>query len=154
FGVTTDRWRASKATARATGLTEKTTTQSLVLNVRTAYFMARTARELADVARETFVDQEKHLIQIEGGVRVGQRPLIDLYTGRSSLATAESQLIQAENNYATAKAQLALTAGMDGPQRFDVPAEEIPAVDGEDQTTDELLPEAEKARPDLQALLE
>lgn len=154
FGVTTDRWRASKANARAVGLTEKTASQTLTLNVRTAYFMARTTRELADVARETFADQEKHLVQIEGGVRVGQRPLIDLYTGRSSLATAESQLITAENNYATAKAQLALAAGMDGPQRFDIPAEEVPAIDGEDETTEELLPEAEKARPDLQALLQ
>ena len=152
FGVTTDRWGAAKATAKSQAESERTTRATSLLNVRAAYYTARANRALSDVARENLSNQDQHLRQIEGFVKVGQRPEIDLAQARSDRATAQAQLISSENNYATAKAQLNLAMGVDGPADFEVATEELTPVDGEDQPATELVDEARRARPELAVL--
>jgi outer membrane protein len=154
FGLTTDRWRSAQAAARSTAQSERASALQVVLGVRTAYFAARADRDLVQVARETLANQERHLGQIEGQVKVGARPEIDLAQARSDRATAEAQLISAENVYATAKAQLNLAMGMEGPADYEVDSAALPAVDGEDLPTAQLVDEAIRARPDLAALKE
>ncbi len=63
-----------------------------------------------------------------------------------------SQLITAQNGYETAKAQLNQAMGVEGPTDYDVADETLPPVAGEDGSTDVLLDEAIKARPELAAL--
>ena len=68
----------------------------MVLGVRTAYFTARRrCASCVEVARETLDNQERHLKQIDGHVRVGARPEIDRAQARADRATAEAAYIAA-----------------------------------------------------------
>jgi outer membrane protein len=154
FGTAWHRFRASEALARSQGATEKSTVLSIESQVRTTYFSARAQKALVQVAQETLSNQERHLQQIEGFVRVGSRPEIDLAQARTDRANAQVQLITAENGYETAKAQLNLAMGVDASPDYDVADETLPAVDGEDATTESLLGEALKTRPEVAALAE
>jgi len=62
------------------------------------------------------------------------------------------QLITAQNAYDVAKAQLNQAMGVEGPIDYQIESPAANPVDGEDKNTDDLLPSAIKARPDLQAL--
>jgi outer membrane protein len=65
FGQTTDRWRASRASARAQGLTAESQRQQALLVIRTSYFAAQAARALVGVARETKGNTGRHLEQMQ-----------------------------------------------------------------------------------------
>ncbi|MFL5274071.1 MAG: TolC family protein, partial [Anaeromyxobacteraceae bacterium] len=113
FGQTTGRWDAAKASATAQRDNERTTALQATLAVRTAYFTARADQDLVGVARDNLANQELHLRQTEAFVRIGTRPEIDLALARTARANAQVQLINAENAYATAKAQLNQAMGVE-----------------------------------------
>ncbi|HVN75429.1 MAG TPA: TolC family protein [Thermoanaerobaculaceae bacterium] len=152
FGQTSSRWRASQASAAAQKDSEHTTLAQVLFAVRTAYFQARAAKGLVRVASDTLANQQKHMQQTEGFVEVGTQPEISLAQAKTDVANAKVQLINAENGYETAKAQLNLAMGVEHPEPYDVADETLPPVAGEDGTTDVLLDEAVKARPELAAL--
>ncbi|HZS36906.1 MAG TPA: TolC family protein [Polyangia bacterium] len=152
FGVTTDRWKSNKVTTQAQYAAEHNTELLVETTVRTAYFNARAQKALVEVAHETLANQERHLQQIEGFVKVGTRPEIDLAQARTDRANAAVQVITAENGYETAKAQLNQAMGIEGTTEYDVADETMNAVEGEDLSTDQQLAEAIKARPDLISL--
>ncbi|HEY2747598.1 MAG TPA: TolC family protein [Polyangia bacterium] len=144
------RLGASRALVDAAAATAQSTRLQLALTVEQQYFAACATRALADVAKESVDNQDQHLQQIEGFVRAGTRPEIDLAQARSDRANAEVQLIAARNNYALAKAQLAQSMGGDAGE-FDVADATLDAVAGEDAPVDALLDEALRARPELAA---
>jgi outer membrane protein len=152
FGQTPGRWRAARASADAQRDTEVSTGLQVLLGVRTAFFTARATKDLVAVARETLANQEAHLRQIQGFVEVGVRPEIDLAQARTDRANAQVQLINAENGYATAKAQLNQAMGIEAPTDYDVSDDAFPAVEGEDLVLEILLDEALGNRPDVAAL--
>jgi outer membrane protein len=154
FGQTTRRWDAAKATASAQEQSARATELQVALGVRSTFFAAREAKALVTVANETLANQQRHLAQIEGFVQVGTRPQIDLAQARTDLANARVQLIDAQNGYDVARAQLAQAIGLDAAADFDVSDESIAAVAGEDGPGDALLGEAVRARPDIAALEE
>jgi outer membrane protein len=152
FGQTPNRFRAARAGADAQRESEQATGLQVLLGVRAAYFTARAAKDLVAVARETLSNQEAHLRQIQGFVEVGTRPEIDLAQARTDRANAQVQVINSENGYEVAKAQLNLAMGIEGSTSYDVGDETLPPVEGEDRTTDELLAEALRERPDVASL--
>ncbi len=152
FGQTSGRWSAARAGAEAQRWSERAALLQAIQGARSAFFAARAARDLVKVARETLSNQEAHLRQIQGFVDVGRNPAIDLAQVRTDRANAEVQLINAENGYDTARAQLNLAMGLERSTDYDVADDTLPPVDGEDATTDQLLPEALRARPDVAAL--
>ncbi|HET9595281.1 MAG TPA: TolC family protein, partial [Anaeromyxobacteraceae bacterium] len=152
FGQTSGRWRAAQAAAGSQRESERSTAAQIALGVQTAYYNARANKDLVRVARENFANQDAHLRQIEAFVKIGTRPEIDLAQARTDRANAEVQLINAQNGYETSKAQLNQASGIEADTAYDVADETAPAVQGEDGTIDELLPEALRARPDLAAL--
>src|SRR5205814_2267177 len=81
FGQTSDKWRSTEASARASAQQERATGQGVLLQVRTAFFNAVAYKELLAVARETMQNQRKHLEQIQGLVRAWGVRAVDL--GRS-----------------------------------------------------------------------
>ena len=151
FGQTSSRWRASQASADSQRASERTTMQQVLFSVRTAYFQARAAKGLVTVERDTLANQEKHLEQTEGFVEVGTQPEIALAQTKTDVANARVGLINAENAYDTAKAQLNQAMGIEGPTDYDVSDETLPPVPGEDDSTDALLAEAMQSRPELTA---
>ena len=149
FNLTWDRWRAAQATAESQRLTEEAIRLQTILSVQVAYFTVRARKDLVAVAEETLDNQRRHLQQIEGFVRVGTRPEIDLAQARTDEANARVLLITAQNNYATSKAQLNETIGVERSTDYEVGNETLPAYPGEDKPLEPLLDDALKARPEF-----
>ncbi len=151
FGQARARWHVAEANAEAQAVSEQTTGALIVLDVRTAYYDAWATKALIQVASDTLANQQKHLEQVQGFVDVGTRAPIDLAQAKTDVANARVQLIQAENAYATAKAQLDVAMGVVSDDSYDVSDAPPPAVNGEDADLDALVDEAVKTRPELAA---
>jgi outer membrane protein len=152
FGQTTGRWNAAKITARSQSDSEARTAQQVSYNVRAAYYNAAATYALVKVAQDGLTNQEAHLVQAQGFVRAGTQPEIALAQALTNRATARVQLITAQNAHDVAKAQLNQAMGVEGPIDYQIESPAADPVEGEDKNTDDLLPSAIKARPDLQAL--
>jgi outer membrane protein len=136
---------AQRASARASRL-------QVDLQVRSAYFLARTQQALVDVAKETLANQLKHQAQVEGFARVGIRPEIDLAQARTAVASAQLQLVSATNGYLIAKAQLRQAVG-GLPGDFEVGSDELQPIEGEQSSLDALTDRAVQNRPEMASLL-
>ncbi len=152
FNQTLDRYRAASAQAQATEESEHAITLQILLNARGAFFDARAQRALFIVARDTLLNQRRHLEQTQGFVEAGTRPQIDLAQARSDTANAEVNQINASNTFESAKAALNQAMGVEGPTDYDISDDSLPALPGEDQALEVLLLEAQKARPELASL--
>jgi outer membrane protein len=150
--VTIDRLRAARVLAESQEATARATEVTVLRDVRVAFFAARAQKALVEVAREALTNQERHLRQIEGFVRIGTRPDIDLAQARTDRANAVVQRIQAENVYEQAKAQLNLAMGREGPLDYDVTDETLPPIEREDAGAEAFLDEVLRGRPDVEAL--
>ncbi len=150
--VTIDRYRSTKVTAESVEATERATRLGVDQQVRAAFFAARAEKDLVAVAKATLDNQNLHLDQTEGFVRVGTHPEIDLLTSKTSRANAKVAYITAQNNYETGKATLNQAMGVEQGTDYDVSDDTLPPVEGETLSTDELMPEAVAARPDLVSL--
>ena len=149
FGQTYGKYHAASSTAEAQRLGEQVTRLQVVYSVRHAYFTARAAKELVGVARETVDNQQKHLTQVQGFVEVGTQPEVALAQQKAAVANAQVQLITAQNNYETSKAQLNQAAGIAGGTDYEVDNEAVPPVEDEDQPLEALVAKAVAARPEL-----
>jgi outer membrane protein len=152
FGQASHRYEAAAKAVSAENFAERTTQLQVTLGVRRAYFTARAMKELVGVADETLRDQNKHLAQVQGFVQVGTQPPIALAQQRASVASAQVQLISAQNNYETAKAQLNQAAGMGQDTGYDVADETFPPIGDEDQPLEVLAAGALAARPEMATL--
>jgi outer membrane protein len=152
FGTTLGRYQSASATASAQQATERATVAQVLLNVRTAFFAARARKDLVRVAEETLANQEAHLKQTQGFVEAGTHPEIDLAQARTDRANAEVSRIGAVASYQTSKAQLNQAMGMEATTEFDVADDQLPAVEGEDSTIEQLVEEALRARPEVASL--
>jgi outer membrane protein len=153
FGQTYQRYRAAQSSVDAQRLQEHTTRLAVLSAVRRAYFNARAMKELVGVGRETLDNQNRHLSQVQAYVQVGTQPPIALAQQRASVANAQVQLVTAQNNYETAKAQLNQAAGVAGDTDFDVADDDFAHVEDEDQPLETLVGKALAARPELATLV-
>ena len=149
FGRTLGQYDAAKATAQSQREAERTTAAQVVLAVEAAFFAARAQKALLAVATEALANQDRHLRQTQGFVTAGTHPEIDLAQARTNRANAVVQVVNSENAFESAKAQLNQAMGVEGPTSYDVADEALPAVAGEDEATEAMLPEALQARPEF-----
>lgn len=154
FGQASNRAAAAAANTANQRQSAENVRQQVALNVRNAFFGAQAAKVLVGVARETLANQQRHADRIQRMVQVGSRAPIDLALTRKDLANAQVQLIRAENDYASARAQLNQLMGREGSLEFDVASGAFPAVSGEQQPVDALVREALEHRPEVAALQE
>ena len=152
FGQTSNRYQAAESNVEVQRATSETTRLQVVLSVRRMYFNARATKELVSVARETLGGQQKHLAQVQGFVQAGTQPYIALAQQRAAVANAQVMLINAQNNYETAKAQLNQVAGIAGGTDYDVSEEDMAPVLEEDQPLEILVAKAIAMRPELVTL--
>jgi outer membrane protein len=149
FGESINRWKAAHVAADAAGESIHVTEAQVAYNARVAFFTARADKDLVGVARDTLANQEKHLAQVQGYVEVGTHPEIDLTQARADRATAQLQLINAENAYAVAKAVLNQAMGVERSIDYDLSDEDLPAVQDEDGNVERLVDEAKHLRPEM-----
>jgi outer membrane protein len=152
FGQSVGKWRAAREGVSSQVDSERMVRLGVVLGVRTNYLACSTQKALVRVAREQLVNQSRHLRQVEGFVAVGAKPALDLAQARTDRANAEVQVINAENAYALAKTQLNQAMGVEGSIDFDVSAQLLAPVGGEEASVDVLMARARRARPDLMSL--
>lgn len=151
FGRTSGQWRASQASAQAEADNANTTWAQTVLNVQNAFFNAQARRALLGVARQTVANQDEHLRQVQGFVDVGARPAIDLAQTRADRANAELQLVNADNAYEVAKAQLNQAVGVEQDTHYEVADTPTEPVPGEDNPVQAVFDEALAHRPEVAA---
>ena len=149
WGTTYNRTRSADRLVDSFVALEKVASQGVVVDVRRSYFTARAQKALVGVARESLSNVEKHLVQIEGFVNVGTRPEIDLAQARTDVASNRLLLINAENAYSVARAQLGRAIGLPDEGEFDVADDELPPVEGEELPTESLVTRAIAGRPEL-----
>src|SRR5262249_57569987 len=109
----------------------------------------RGRRDVVWVGDETLKNQITHQQQVEGFVRVGTRPEIDLALARLNVANARVQFITAQNNDRIAKAQLNQAMGLPQGTDYQVASEELPPLDIEDRPLPFLFDQALSTRPEL-----
>jgi outer membrane protein len=154
FGQTINRWRSTQASARSSADLERATRQQTIFQVRTVFFNAVASKDLLDVARETLENQRAHLAQIQGFVKAGTRPPIDLSQAQADFANAEVQVINATNAYQRSKLLLNQAMGVEGTIDYEVAKEELPPQEGEDGALEPLLDRALSARPEVAGVTE
>lgn len=150
FGQARSAWSAQTESAGAQRANAEATRQTALYAVRVAYANAWANRALAAVARDNLANQEKHLAQIEGFVKAGTRPDIDLAQARADRANARLGVVNAENAYAGARADLANAIGWNEADEFDVLDDRVPAFPDEEGDVGALVTEA-ATRPDARA---
>jgi outer membrane protein len=149
FGLTSNRWRSAAASRDAASWNRRVIENQTLLAVRRAFFQGRAQRDLVAVADEGVRNQEKHLEQSLALVKAGIRPDIDTATVRTALANARVQLVNAQNNYAVAQAQLAQSMGIELTGAFTLADDDLTAVSGEDGAAGSLTARALETRPEL-----
>ncbi len=110
-------------------------------------------REEITIQQENLASQQQLLTQIEEFVRVGSRPMADLYQQQAQTASAELALLDAERNVRLAETRLIQTLYLDpyGTYNFVSPDfSEMPLVP-ETYDVDALLSNAFERRMDLRA---
>ena len=151
FGQTWQKKNAARASAEAQEDNERATQLATDLTIRSAFYTARATRDAVGVARETLNNQNKHVEQIQAFTEVGTRPEIDLLQARTDQANAELALINAQNDYATARALLNQAMGVEAAASYEVTGEASPPLQSEDAPLETLVDEALRARPDVAA---
>jgi outer membrane protein len=151
FGQTWQRRKAARASADAQEDAERITQLAADYAIRSAFYTARATRDAVGVARETLANQNKHVDQIQAFTEVGTRPEIDLLQARTDQANAEVALINAQNDYATARALLNQAMGVEAPATYEVSGAASPPLPGEETPLETLVDEALRARPDVAA---
>jgi outer membrane protein len=146
------RWRSAQAAVSSSQSAVAAAAAQLTLGVRVAYFGVLAAEAMVAVSGEQVDSQQRHLDQIRNYVEVGQRPKVDLVTATVSLDNVKVTLLQAQDGVQQAKLALQVAMGLHGAPTFEVQATELPPVPGEDGSSDTLLADALRQRPDVRQL--
>jgi outer membrane protein len=150
FGLTRGSVERGKAELAQSQQNRDRVRQETLLNVRDGYFSVLAAQELVDVRQKTVQDQSKHLDQIDAFFQVGRVPKIDVTRQEVQLANAQLDLVQAQSDLKVSQAALATAMGLPVKNTFTLV--DVLGTARVIDLVDSYLSEAQKLRPDLQAL--
>lgn len=98
FGKREGNIQAARETLGAVQQDFATTSQDIILAIKTAYYNYLTAQALVNVRKETVRNRELLVRQAKGFFEVGTRAKIDVARAEANLYTAHADLIAAENS--------------------------------------------------------
>lgn len=149
FGRTAAQVRMNRYAYQASQTTLDNTTQTIVLNIKQAYYGVLVAQRNRGVAAEAVKQTQLHLDQAQGFYDVGLKPLFDVTQAQVNLSSAKLSLIKAENAVKRAFSLLNQAIGV-----VDAPEYKIEDNLGYKKyalTFDEALGRAYENRPDLKS---
>ncbi|QXD17179.1 TolC family protein [Rhodocaloribacter litoris] len=129
------------------------TQQTVLFDLITSYLQVILDREQIQIRQEDLEAQRQQLARIEEFVRVGSRPVSDLYQQQATVASSELALLEAERAAQLSESRLIQVLQLDPFQEYEFvapSAEEIPLLPRE-YDAESLLRTAFANRPDLQA---
>ncbi|MBI3606977.1 MAG: TolC family protein [Nitrospirae bacterium] len=147
FGKTGAEVAAANEALDATRWDQEASRQSVVFNVKGAYFGLLKARRLVHVDEETVGQFEEHLRQVEGFYQAGIRTQFDVTKAQVDLTNARLALITARNAAEVARATLANAIGV--PDHPIGEIEDVLGFEKVDIVADEAIKEALAHRPEL-----
>ncbi len=150
FGKTWASIDSAKETLAARRWDEETSRQTVVLNVKVAYYALLAARRLVRVDEETVRQFGQHLEQTRGFYQAGTRTRFDVTKAEVVLTNAKLDLIKANNSAEVAKVTLANALGM--PERPIGELEELLEFKKFDVEEPQAVGEALGQRPELRSL--
>jgi outer membrane protein len=112
FGRTSNNVKINRENTKASEEDLVTTRQTVILNVKTAFYGVLQTQYLIDVAQDVVTQTKQHLEQAQGFYQAGTRPKIDVTKAEVDQANAELALIQGRNNFAVARATLNNAIGL------------------------------------------
>jgi outer membrane protein len=150
FGKTGAELESARQNMKGSELDEKNSRQSVVLNVKVAYYALLAARHLLQVQEETVRQSQEHLDQTQGFYQAGTRTKFDVTNAEVTLTNAQLALIQAKNIVEVARVTLANAMGVPDYPIGDL--EELLVFEKFEISEEQALKEGLTARPDLRSL--
>lgn len=96
------------------------------LNVYRAYINVLNAKKVLEIRKRNYENSAKELERTKAYYEAGAIPITNLLTQEADLASKEIEIIQAENNFNNAKAQLMTAIGLTPNLDYEISEEEIP----------------------------
>jgi outer membrane protein len=112
FGRTGGRIAGAEAGARAAREDAEATRAQLALQAMNSFFTVLQNEALREVAQVNLEQQGRRLQQAESFFKIGTRPQIDVLMAQTATAQARLQLVQAQGNVQTSRAQLLQALGL------------------------------------------
>ncbi len=149
FGKTKASADMAKRTYESTRYDAETSIETVIYNVKVAYYNVLFAEEQKLVYEDTVKDFELQLKQAKAYYEIGKKAKIDVTTAEYNLGNAKVNLIKAKNTHELAAAQLANAVGI--PELENVVLKSKLNTKIYDVDFDNLLTTAEASRPSLLA---
>jgi len=112
FGKTKANADMAKRYYEATQEDTKETINSIIYNIKTAYYDILFAQAQVKVYEDTVADYELQLDQAKGFYRYGTKPKLDVVTAEYNLGQSKLNLVKAKNTLDVARVQLSKIMGM------------------------------------------
>lgn len=147
-GLSYSNLRSSAYAEDASRETFRSARQSLVFNVKSAYFSALKAKRLLEVQQDVVKRGEEQLKIAQARYDLGSASLSDVLKAKVAFANDQLSLISAANGYETALANLNSTIGEDVNDSLEL-TEELAQPESLSLGYGEALAKAEQNHPDL-----
>ena len=152
-GLRIARVRGAEAELLAVNFRQNTVLQDVALAVELAYYQRLAAKSLVEVAEENLRRSEYNVKLAEARLKSGVSARFDVLAAETEKANAELALVRAHNLKRVTQGRLARALGVHVTEKFDIEALPLDVRQEELADIEQLLQEAQWARPELQAAL-
>lgn len=111
------------------------TLEETELSVYRAYISVLNTKKVLEIRKKNYENSTKELERTKAQYEAGTIPITNLLSQEADLASKEIEIIQAENNYNNAKAQLMTAIGLPPNLAFEISEDEIPQNIDEEEIT-------------------
>ncbi len=151
FGRTSAQVDISKYNLESSRSDLNTTQDTIILNVKQAYYGVLQAKRNRDVANDVIKQFQLHLDQAKGFYDVGTKAKIDVIKAEVDLSNAQLSLINAENAFKIARVTLNNVMGTSDAPEYEI--EDNLSFQRYTTTLEEATSRAFENRPDLKSIV-
>jgi outer membrane protein len=150
FGYTSNLVQSARFQAKAAEQNVESMRQSVLMQVRQAYFAAQAAESVRKTAQAVLDFRRVTLRQLSALAESQLRSTLDVQFAQVMVSEAELAVVRAQSSEQKTQAQLAESMGEEGTSSYALTDESLPAAPGADAAG--YIKEAIANRPDLKAL--